>query len=153
MIGEGEQIVYEFTIGKRYRELKFFVWLVLLATISVTIGIFLGARHPIFLGVSGVFFLLLLINTVYYLFYLPQANAYALTTKRILIHRGWLNRHTTSINYDQVTDVSIIQTFFERILANSGTVRINTAGTGVHEVILNHIENPYEVKKKLGEIS
>ena len=71
----------------------------------------------------------------------------------MIIHLGWLNTHTTSIEYTKITDTSIAQSFVDRILTNTGSIHVNTAGTSGHEVVLTHIENPFEVKRKLGEVA
>jgi len=49
-------------------------------------------------------------------------------------------------------DVRVLEGFLDRLFYKTGTLVINTAGTSTHEVILKHIETPYEVKKKLDGI-
>lgn len=143
---------YEFSIGRKYRMFKIYSFLLMLLVSSSALGILFGLTNIIVLAMIGVLTLLFLSELFYYGFYIPRANVYALTNKRIIIHRGWLGTHTTSIDYNKVTDISIVQPFFDRVVTDSGSIHINTAGTGEHEVILNHIQTPYEVKRKLDEL-
>ena len=80
------------------------------------------------------------------------ANAFAFTDKRIIVHKGWLNTKMTSVEYEKITDVSVSEGFTEKILTKSGTLLINTAGTTFHELLLTHVESPYELKKELDSI-
>jgi uncharacterized membrane protein YdbT with pleckstrin-like domain len=133
-----EVVKHEFSIGKRYRTFNMIVWgLVALLFMTGSIGF-------------GVFLFLLVL--FYFGFYLRVANAYALTDKRILIHRGWLSTSAVSVEYTNITDVTIQEPFIERLLTKTGNLLINTAGTGAKEVTLTHITAPYEVRKKIDEI-
>lgn len=152
MIGEGEQVIYEFTLGARWRQLRITTLALPFAGIAVITGIIAGFGTLWFAATLGATALVAGIAFVYYQLYIPKANSYALTNKRIIIHLGWLNTHTTTIDYAKITDVSITQSFTDRILTNTGTIHVNTAGTIGHEVVLTHIENPFEVKRKLGEV-
>jgi len=133
----GEKVVTEFTLGRRY---------ILILQISA--------------GVLGLFFISFsfFVAVIFFLsipvigWYLRKSNAYCLSDKRILIHRGWLSTHLISIDYNKITDVSVKEPFFERLILKTGNLSVNTAGTGTQEVILTHIESPYEIKKRLDSI-
>lgn len=132
-----ENIVEEFTLGRRY--------ILLIQTVFGFLGlIFLPSFWPF----SIILFLLMLFMG----WYLRKANAYAFTEKRVLIHKGWLSTHLTSIDYDKITDVTVIEPFLDRLICKTGHLSINTAGTGFHEAELRHIESPYEIKKKLDNV-
>jgi len=133
-LGTDEKIEFEFSIGGRYIKFGLIVWAIISLPLLFAAGL-------------GIF--TFLIALFYYGFYLKVANAYALTNKRVLIHRGWLSTNTTSIDYSKITDVNVQEPFFDRIITHTGHIAINTAGTTLHEVILKHIEAPYEIKKKL----
>lgn len=151
MLGNDEEIHYEFSIGRKYRMFKIYSFLLILLVSSSVLLVLFGFANIIVLAMIGVLVLFFLFELFYYGFYVPRANAYVLTNKRIIIHRGWLSTHTISIDYNKITDMSVAQSFFDRVVTDSGSIRINTAGTGEHEIILNHIQTPYEVKKKLDE--
>src|SRR3989344_4307215 len=153
MIGEGERIIYEFTLGSRWRKLRIATVSVPLLAVAIALGIVAGFDTPWFTMATGFWLILTAGMVLYYEFYVPASHSYALTNKRIIIHLGWLNTHTTSIEYTKITDTSITQSFVDRILTNTGTIHVNTAGTSGHEVVLTHIENPFEVKRKLGEVA
>ena len=136
---------YEFSVGFAYR---------------VFMGLLLGITGLLFFG--GISFYLFLpyepalaFSFLIFLaifFYLKAANAYAFTDKRAVVHRGWLSTNLVSIDYRQITDVSVKEPFFERIFLGTGYLNINTAGTGGQEISLRHIANPYKVKRILFEI-
>jgi uncharacterized membrane protein YdbT with pleckstrin-like domain len=70
----------------------------------------------------------------------------------VLIHKGWLSTRLVSVDYDKITDIEVVQPFLEKLIFKTGGLAINTAGTGGREIVLNHIENPFEIKKKLEDI-
>ena len=136
-MGADEIVEFEFSIGDRYRKVGLIIWTI----ISLPLALF-----------AGLGFLFFLMALFHFGFYLKVANAYAFTNKRVLIHRGWLSTRITSIDYSKITDVHVYEPFFDRIITHTGNFVINTAGTNVHEVVLQHIEKPYEVKKRLDVI-
>ena len=88
----------------------------------------------------------------YYFVYLKRSNAYAFTNKRVLIHRGWLSTNLISVDYVKITNIFISQSFFQKILTKTGTIAIDTAGTGGEEVVLKNINNPYKLKQLLDDL-
>lgn len=134
-----EEVKYEFSIGKRYR----IIAMILMAILAASLLIPPMTRWGIFL-LALVFF--------YYGFYIKVANAYAFTNDRILVHKGWLSTKLVSTEYQKITDVTVHEPFFSRIISKSGSITINTAGTGTHEIVLKNVQNPYEIKKKLDEL-
>lgn len=146
VLAGNETIKYEFSISGLYLAFNFFIRLLLallifpfVYTISLEAAV---ALITIFLAA----------NLFYYGFFLRAANAYALTDQRIIIHRGWLSTEAICIDYQKITDVTVISPFFENILMGSGNLHIDTAGTPGQEIVLRHIPNPYEIRKKLEEI-
>ncbi len=133
-LSSDEKVEFEFSVGDGYRRLGLIVWgLIGLALLSSgSIGIFI-----------------FLIALFYYGYYLKVANAFAFTNKRVLIHRGWLSTHTISVDYSKITDVHVTEPFFEKMLANTGNIAINTAGTTTDQIMVRHVQSPYEIKKQL----
>ncbi|GMX58526.1 MAG: hypothetical protein MCSN_1800 [Candidatus Microsyncoccus archaeolyticus] len=139
LLNSGEKVEHQFSIGKRYTTLGLIVWGI--------IALFFILARAYFWGIllfAGVAF--------YYKFYLPSANAYAFTNKRVLIHRGWLSTHTISVDYSKITDIHIVEPFLDKIITHTGHIAIITAGSTRDQIILQHIESPYEVKKKLDSL-
>ena len=75
-----------------------------------------------------------------------------MTDKRIIVKKGWLSNRTISIDYGNITDITVHENFIYRLLTCSGDMIINTAGTDKAEVVLQHIDNPHEVKNIIDEL-
>lgn len=92
-------------------------------------------------------------TTFYYGFYLEKANVYAFTDKRILQHRGWLSTRTITIDYHMITDVQVIEPFFQRVFTRTGSLSVDTASSSKmhHEVTFADVDSSYELKKRLAE--
>ncbi len=167
VLAPGEKVIYEFSVGLRYRLFNFLICLlaglILIffsaipqsgsALDSSGFSLFLEETNntgQLMLFITGA--ALIGFGAFFFLFYLAVANAYAFTNKRVLMHRGWLSTDTISIDYSTITDIRIIEPFFNRILTGSGHLFIDTAGTTWQEIKLIHIASPYETKKKLDEI-
>lgn len=133
-----EEVKFEFSVGKKYRTF----YLILLSVFAT----------PFLISAPAFGIILLATIFFYFGFYLKTANAYAFTNKRVLIHKGWLSTNAVSIEYDKITDVSINEPFIERLVTKSGNIAINTAGTSAKEVVLKHVQTPYEVRKQLDAI-
>lgn len=132
-----EKIEYEFSVGDGYVK-----WSLVS---GIIISLFLLLLYA--LGVLVFFWVLF-----YFGFYIKRANAYAFTSKRVVVHKGWLSTHTISVDYDKITDVSVKEPFLDRVAFKTGSLVINTAGTNLNEIVLSHIESPYETKKKLDQL-
>ncbi|MCL4417347.1 MAG: PH domain-containing protein [Actinobacteria bacterium] len=136
-LSDGERIEYEFSISSRYRKIYLILW----GVISI----------PFLFG-FGLGIVIFLIALFYYGYYLKVANAFAFTNKRVLAHKGWLSTKMISADYSKITDVFVEEPILDKIITHTGHLALNTAGTGIHEIVLKHIENPYEVKKKLDSL-
>ncbi len=100
----------------------------------------------------GLGILTALIALFYFGFYLRMANNYIFTNKRIIARFGWLNIETISIDYNKVTDIKIKEPFFDRFIIGSGHLIINTAGSDKEELVLQHLDNPQNIKQILETI-
>jgi len=137
-LSNNEEVNYEFSLGKRYRIGMF----IFFGIIAVIITVFKAA-----IGIPA-----LLLVAAYYLWYLKVSNAYALTNKRVLIHKGWLSTKMISVDHDKITNVTVDEPFVSKVFFNTGSLVIDTAGTGGKEIVLKNIEHPYEVKRKLDDL-
>lgn len=136
-LNENEPILYEFTVGAGFRRLGLITWCILSAP---------------FILLFGLGFLFMAVGLFYFYYYLPVANAYAFTDRRVIIRRGWLSTSLTSVDYDKITDLSVIEPLFDRIASGTGHVLIDTAGTDYKEIMLLHVQAPYEVRKRLDQL-
>jgi uncharacterized membrane protein YdbT with pleckstrin-like domain len=133
-----EEVKYEFSVGKKYRKVSmivFIIWGVIFLIPPIT---------PL-----GVVVILIAIFRNYYL---KVSNAYAFTNDRVLIHKGWLSTKLISTEYQKITDVTVRESFLNRVFFRAGSIMVNTAGTGGEEIVLQNVEQPYQIKKKLDEI-
>ena len=143
ILSPGEEIKFEFSLGPRY------------ISLAKNFFISLGVLSFFLFKITSIFFIFSMALIIFGLFwgwYLKRANNFAFTQNRILILRGWLSTHLTSVDYDKITDVRVEQPFFDKVAFKTGRLIINTAGTHFPEIVLVNIENPYEIKKKLDEI-
>lgn len=145
ILSEDEKVEYEFSIGRQYREFCFIVGL-FIGGIVIAPTYFFDPRVMV-----GLLIILVFLLWFVYGFYLKIANAYAFTNKRVVAHRGWLSTYTISVDYEDITDISVDEPFLNWLLTNAGHLIINSAGTHEHEVILKNIDSPYEAKKRLEE--
>ena len=137
-IAKDEQVKYVFSIGQSFISLSIVSWIVL--------SIFFAFFY-IYIAVFT-----LIISLFYYLYYLKIANIYVLTNKRILVKKGWLSNYTISIDYKNITDITVNESFIYRLLTCSGDMIINTAGTDKKETVLQHIDDPFKVKNMIDEL-
>lgn len=92
------------------------------------------------------------ISLFYHLYFLRVANTFVLTDRRIIVKKGWLNTSVKSVDYDRITDVSVDQSFLDKIFYASGTLSISTAGGDGYELTLNCVDAPHELKKMLNDL-
>jgi hypothetical protein len=147
-LNEDEKIIREFSIGNRYLRWRFWLSGILFTLLMIWLLFFPFVGIPIILLVWAWCWF-------FYRFYLPPARAYALTDKRILIHRGWLSTNATSIRYGSVVEISVREPFLARKFTGTGDISIKTSGRGhigplgKHDIYLTHVDTPYEIKKAI----
>jgi len=78
------------------------------------------------------------------------SRKYALTTDRLIYSRGIFSEKFKSTLYHKVTDISLTQSFWDKLL-NTGTITINTAGTDKYEIRYRKISDPITVKKAIND--
>lgn len=144
-----EGIIFQFSISEKYLNYLFSFYFFLAIFLS-----FLSLKINIFFIKTFFFFLsfLFLIFGFFKKWYLKKYYQYFLTKKRIISLTGILKKELVSIEFTKITDMKIEQGFWEKILFNSGKIIIETAGKERPELILEKIEDPFLVKKKIDEI-
>ena len=142
VLGKDERLEHSFSIGGRYINFGLIVSGLFLLLLLLVFG---KGFFPYFL----IFFAFAFF---YFAFYFKLANVYAFTDRRVVIHRGWLSTHSISVDYSKITDIRVIDPFFKRIITRTGYLAINTAGSHNVEIILKHVERPYELKKILEDL-
>jgi putative membrane protein len=77
-------------------------------------------------------------------------NYLALTTRSVVRHEGFINRHERAIPLNHVQDTSVTTGFFSNLLG-VGNIRVESAGGAGTEIIMNNIDKPEEFRTKLFE--
>ncbi len=159
ILADDEKIEYEFSIGWRYRlfglivfslvSFGLIVWGVATAGATTELD---TPRAMLGFVTAGMGAALFLFGLFYFLYYLKVANLYAFTNRRVLVGRGGLSTELTGVDYEDITDITVVEPLFEKIFTSTGYIMVNTAGTEQQEIILVAIEDPYGVRKKLDEI-
>lgn len=78
-----------------------------------------------------------------------RSHNYYLTNKRIIYDYTFMSRKITSINYNNVRNIDLKQSFIQRIF-NIGNLYIDTSGSSGTEMIIKGIKDPREFKRKIG---
>lgn len=76
---------------------------------------------------------------------------YELTETRLVLNQGLINVKEEEIMLYRVRDVSLTQSFFER-LNKTGTVHITSTDATAPVAHLEHIKNPHDVKALLSHL-
>lgn len=122
-----EEIVSVSTISPKYFRSMFLSWLLL---------------TPILIGIPGLLRILRKRATLRYIF----------TTRRVMIKEGFLSVTVTTAPFDKISHISVKQSLVERLAFNDGHIVIHTAGpTGV-EMLIEHVEHPFELKNTLDSL-
>lgn len=77
------------------------------------------------------------------------SHRYMLTTRRIIVKKGFFSVDLTSALYDKITHIEVVQALMDRLLLHHGKVIVNTAGTNKQEIVLEFVPNPIEFKNIL----
>ena len=141
-LNESEKVEYEFGVAPRfkknnYRAFTVLTILFLIPTIAMPFFLILFIPWLVIVACAYVNF---------------RFTVYALTDRRILVHKGWLSTKTTAIRYEKIVEISVIESFLNRKITQSGNVVIQTSGIG-HDFTLFNVESPYEVKKMIDRLS
>lgn len=68
----------------------------------------------------------------------------------IAMHVGVLSKKVVRVHFSNISDVSIEQSFLERLF-NVGTVRVNTSGTDQTEMTIKHVSSPGKIERTIAE--
>lgn len=104
--------------------------------VNVGIGILVG------IGVAGIF-------GFFKTFLEYHAHRYLLTTRRVIIKKGFFAVQLTSALFDKITHIEVDQSFIDKVVYHHGTIVINTAGMNKGEITLTYVDYPIELKNLL----
>ena len=81
-----------------------------------------------------------------------KATEYRFTGQKVEIYEGFLNVSSRTIPYDNVTDISMNRPIIQRVLG-TGTINLNTAGSGQFEGSVAFIKRPEDQLEKIKKIA
>lgn len=135
ILSKDEVVKEEFSVSDRYIKVWGTFWIIIQGLVTANIFC-IGAILPAF----------------YYFFILKKSNVFAFTNKGVLLHMGILSTSLISINYTKIDNVTVSQSFFQKIITGTGELIIDTAGTSNGGVIIVNIDDPYRLKRVLDEL-
>ena len=122
------------------------------AIFSLIAGIILIVLERVYWGesvvilVTAALFGALTIIGAVHAWFLRWTTEIAVTDRRVIYKRGFINRHTIEMNMDKVATVDVDQSVLGRVL-NYGTVTVQ--GTGMSFEPLRRIESPLALRNAI----
>ncbi len=83
--------------------------------------------------------------------YKKLSLSYTLTNKKVIHREGFLRRTEDEVILKDVTDISIIQTLFERMLG-AGSIQIDSTDVSHPKLLIEGVADVKEVKMKFDEV-
>ncbi len=71
-----------------------------------------------------------------------------ITTKRTVQSRGLFSRSTSEVLHDDIRNIQVTQTFFNRLLG-VGRIGISSAGQEGVEIVMDHVPRPHHVRRTI----
>ncbi len=134
----GEKVLRTFGVSGRY--LFVFWWLPVLLLAGAAVAL------SFWIPLLGVLLLLVAVLMVVPALYLTFFVHYAVTDSRVMSREGLLHKRMVTVRHDYITDITVNETIMERLLTNTGSLGLNTAGSQNVELHLRHINGPLKVK-------
>lgn len=135
-----ERLIHAFGVGGSY---VFVFWVMPLIFIVFVAGVVGVASNP----ALGALFLIAAAGFLMPILYLLFFIHYAVTSKRVLFREGVLQKRYVTIDMQSITDISVRESFFERLLTHTGTIGINTAGSPGIELRYKHVKHPFQFRE------
>lgn len=149
-LSEDEEMVILTGLSKMYVQQQFIIHFSIALTASIIpalVGWFFLKPPVLWLVLS-----VLLISLIYAFFRsytLKKGIQYILTTKRVIVQRGYFNINLYSVPYNKITHIESRQDLIDRLLYRHGEIIVRIAGTENKELVLKHIDNPIDFKNIL----
>lgn len=149
-LAEDEELILATGFGGTYLRQRFIIQIMLPGAVFILAGLVyayftqLNLAYGLIIGLIGSAIFSFLQTWLTY-----QANRYLLTTRRVIVKKGFFNVRLTSALYDKITHIEVDQSFVDRFFLHHGTILIHTAGSNKDELILRFVESPIEFKNLL----
>lgn len=149
-LAEDEELIIATGLGAAYLRSRFIIGLAWpgVLPLLLSVGLFYLLGLDLILGlVTGLLLTCLLSLAATILTY--HANRYLLTTRRVIIKKGFFAVQVTSALFDKITHIEVDQSFVDKVLMHHGRIIINTAGMNKGEITLKYVDYPIEFKNLL----
>lgn len=133
-----ENIIHLFGVSGRY----IFVFWGIPAVALFILMIFMGSINIIL----GLLMALVVVSVSLPIIYLWYFVHYAITDQRVMTREGILHKEFITADLPSVTDITVNETFFERLLTRTGEIGVNTAGSDFVELHFRHIRKPLLIR-------
>lgn len=149
-LAEDEDLVLATGLGKTYLRSVFITALAWPGIIPLILGVGIAYLFgfDLFIG-AGIGFLLDLLISFLKTTITHHSNRYLLTTRRVIIKKGYFAVQVTSALYDKITHIEVDQPFLDKVIMHHGKIIINTAGMNKGEIVLHYVDYPMEFKNLL----
>lgn len=100
----------------------------------------------------GIVSFIILFLGVFFVSYMNLKNReYRFFNNEVEVYEGFINITQDNISYNRVTDISFDRPVWQRIFG-TGTIRLNTAGSGVHEIHISYVNNPEDEYNRIRDL-
>jgi uncharacterized membrane protein YdbT with pleckstrin-like domain len=121
------------------------IWYLIVGIILLLLAHKYWDEEPVIILTAVVFGALALMSAIH-AWFIRWITEIAITDKRVIYKRGFINRHTVETNMDKVATVDVDQSVLGRLL-NYGTVTVK--GTGLTFEPLRRVESPIELRNAI----
>jgi uncharacterized membrane protein YdbT with pleckstrin-like domain len=121
------------------------IWYLIIGIILILLEHNYWDGGPVIVLTAGVFGALAFVSAIH-AWFIRWITEIAITDRRVIYKRGFINRHTVETNMDKVATVDVDQSILGRLL-NYGTVTVK--GTGLTFEPLRRVESPIELRNAI----
>lgn len=149
-LAEDEELVLATGLSRAFLRRTFIIALAFPGAIFMLLGMLLAHLNGSNLGyglLTGLIFAI--VYGIFRTTLVYHGNRYLLTTRRVLVKKGFFAVDLTSAMYDKITHIEVVQTFIDRAILHHGSIIINTAGVNKNEIRLKYVDYPLEFKNLL----
>ena len=122
------------------------IWYLIVGIILLLLEQKYWDKEPVIILTAGVFGTLALLSAIN-AWFIRWITEIAVTDKRVIYKRGFINRHTVETNMDKVATVDVDQSILGRLL-NYGTVTVKGTG-GLSFEPLRRIQSPIKLRNAI----
>jgi hypothetical protein len=129
---------------RQSRKTMLFKYLIVLALIVSSLVEYLAGLSELWIILTIFVSFLVLLRAEYVIW----SVRFGVTNERILYSKGIIHEHFQSMTYEYVTDISLFQSVYGKIM-NTGELIIKTASGEGGELLITNISDPLSIKKMI----